>query len=86
MSAQAVRLNLLFFSVLRDLTGCAELAWEMPVGSTVADLLQHLYARWPTLAEWDASLLIAIDQTYARRSELLPAGAEVALMPPVQGG
>lgn len=86
MSLSTLHLNVLFFSVLRDLTGCEHIAWEMPAGSTLGDLLQRLYQRWPQLAEWDASLLLAIDQTYARRSEVLPVGAEIALMPPVQGG
>ena len=79
-------LRLLFFSVLRDITGIEETAWPIPSGSTVADLLQSLYTRWPALGEWDSSLLIAVDQTYVKRSEPLHENCEVAIMPPVQGG
>lgn len=78
--------RVLFFSVLQDITGTGETSWELPAGSSVADLLQSLFQRWPRLAEWDASLLVAVDQTYVKRHELLYENCEVAVMPPVQGG
>ncbi|TDU81420.1 molybdopterin synthase catalytic subunit [Prosthecobacter fusiformis] len=78
--------RLLFFSVLKDLTGIDETTRSLPSGATVADLLVDLYAQWPALSEWDSSLLTAVDQTYVKRSEPLHENCEVALMPPVQGG
>jgi len=78
--------RLLFFSVLRDITGVEEIAWKVHSPATVGDLLTALYARWPALKEWDASLLVAVDQVYVKRAEPVPANAEVAIMPPVQGG
>ena len=81
-----MKLRILFFSVLRDLTGEEELDFACEAGATVRDLLGSLFLRWPGLAQWDASLLIAVDQTYAKRDDPLHDGAEVALMPPVQGG
>lgn len=80
-------LRVLFFSVLRDIIGASELVVELPTGHlVVADLLQHLFERWPRLREWDRSLLVAVDHVYARRDTPLSADAEVAIMPPVQGG
>lgn len=82
-----MKLRVLFFSVLRDITGCGETAVELSAGEkTVGDLLQRLFARWPALSGWDSSLLVAVDHAYARRSDPLHEGAEVAIMPPVQGG
>ncbi len=81
-----MKIRVLFFSVLRDLTGTAEMDFECAAEARVSDLLAAFYVRWPALAAWDASLLVAVDQTYAKRDALLHAGAEVALMPPVQGG
>ena len=81
-----ITVHVLFFSVLRDLSGQAELTRELPAGSTLADLLEQLFAEWPRLREWSPSLLLAIDHTYAKRETALHDGAEVALMPPVQGG
>ena len=82
-----MKLRVLFFSVLRDITGAGEIVIELPGrSSSVADLLDHLYLRWPPLRDWDRSLLVAVDQVYAMRNEPLHDNAEVAIMPPVQGG
>lgn len=78
--------RILFFSVLKDVTGSDEISRPLPEGATVADLLQTLYTEWPKLAEWDSSLLVAVNLAYVKRSEVIPPDAELALMPPVQGG
>jgi molybdopterin synthase sulfur carrier subunit len=81
-----MKVRLLFFSVLQDITGAAELSWTCAPDAQVKDLLLSLYERWPKLGDWDSSLLIALDQTYVKRDAPLTENAEVALMPPVQGG
>ncbi len=79
--------RLLFFSVLRDIVGTDEVAgFACPNDCGVQTLLDLLFNQWPGLAEWDASLLVAVDQTYVKRDAALHPGCEVALMPPVQGG
>jgi molybdopterin converting factor subunit 1 len=78
--------RVLFFSMLRDITGAEEVLLETSSQATVADLLAECFTRWPKLRDWDASLLIAVDQSYAKRNAPLHEGAEVAIMPPVQGG
>lgn len=81
-----MKLRVLFFSVLRDITGSDEIVLELPPGSTMGDLLLQIEARWPKLRDWQNSLLLALDQTYVKRDALLHEGGEVAIMPPVQGG
>jgi molybdopterin synthase sulfur carrier subunit len=81
-----ITVRVLFFSLLRDLTGCAETDCSISDGSTMQQLLDQLLARWPGLAAWDRSLLLAMDQTYVARDTVLIANAEIAIMPPVQGG
>ena len=81
-----MKLRVLFFSVLRDITGSDEITLELPPGSTMGDLLLQIEARWPKLRDWQKSLLLALDQTYVKRDALLHEGGEVAIMPPVQGG
>ena len=82
-----MNVRVLFFSVLQDITGTAEttvcLGEENP---SVGALLDHLFKMWPGLSEWAPSILIAVDQVYARRPDALHENAEVAIMPPVQGG
>lgn len=81
-----MKLRVLFFSVLRDITGTDEVDLEVPAGATMSELLAQVEARWPKIAEWQGSLLLALDQTYVKRDEPLHDGGEVAIMPPVQGG
>ena len=83
-----MKLRVLFFSLLRDIVGQAEISVELPEGQgdTVGDLLGHLYVTYPKLRDWDKSLLIAVDLEYVKRGAPLSDGQEVAIMPPVQGG
>ncbi len=81
-----MKLRVLFFSVLRDITGTDEISLDVPTGSSMADLLTQIESSWPKLRDWESSLLLALDQTYVKRDALLHDGAEVAIMPPVQGG
>lgn len=81
-----MKLRVLFFSVLRDITGTDEIELEVPAGATMGELLAQVETRWPKIAEWQGSLLLALDQTYVKRDEPLHDGGEVAIMPPVQGG
>lgn len=82
-----MKLRVLFFAALREITGTAELdwPWEEP-GAPVSLLLEQLYGRFPGLRDWDAALLVAADCEYIGREDLLRPGQEVAVMPPVQGG
>ena len=81
-----MNVRVLFFSMLRDLTGAPEITMQTTSKATVATLLEECFIRWPKLRDWDKSLLIAVDQSYAKRAAPLHENAEVAIMPPVQGG
>jgi molybdopterin converting factor small subunit len=78
--------RVLFFSVLRDLTDAPEVSMQTSPDATIGTLLEECFTRWPKLRDWDTSLLVAVDQSYVRRSTPLHENAEVAIMPPVQGG
>jgi len=93
-------LKVLFFSVLRDIVGEAEVEVALeavaasrtggtgakPAEVTVGDLLDYCYREYPGLRVWDGKLLLAVDLDYVDRGAVLRGGAEVAMMPPVQGG
>ncbi len=81
-----MKIEVQFFSRLRDLAGTSRLDFVLPPASTLADLLARLYADHPPLAAWDASLLLAVGLEFARRDHVLHDGDEVSIMPPVQGG
>lgn len=78
--------RVLFFSMLRDIVGAEELEWPMHDGITAGEIFDSLSVQFPSLAGWSNALLIAVNQEYARRDTVIPPEAEVAFMPPVQGG
>lgn len=80
-------IRILFFSSLQDVVGCDELDFTVPDRvRDVAQLLDVLYDRWPSLLQWDGKILIAADLEYVGPGHLLKEGQEIAIMPPVQGG
>ena len=78
--------TVLLFASARDAVGASETTVELPAGSTVADLRVALSAAFPKLASVLPTAHIAVDQEYAEPGVVIPARAEVALIPPVSGG
>jgi molybdopterin converting factor subunit 1 len=74
------------FARARDLAGKDEVMVLLPDGATIAELRRRLAAAHPKLADLLARSALAIDQEFAADEATVPAGAEVALLPPVSGG
>jgi molybdopterin converting factor subunit 1 len=81
-----MRVQVLFFGILRDLVGRASESLELHEGATVADVLEHYELRVPKLRGFMPSLAFSVNQNYAGRGAVLVHGDEVALLPPVSGG
>jgi len=81
-----MNIEVLYFSLLRDISGAEKESVVLDEAADVAGLLGTMFSRYPALADWDKSLLIAVNGEYADRDRALADGDEVALMPPVQGG
>lgn len=77
---------MLFFGVLRDLTGQRECELELAEGTTAAGLFDHFAAQFPALNSARKSVTVARNQEFADPGVLLADGDEVALLPPVSGG
>jgi len=75
-----------FYSYFKDLGGCAQATEEVAPGSTIAELQQKLFARFPKLSAMQKSMLVAVGVDYQPRTYVLKEGDEVSLFPPVQGG
>jgi molybdopterin converting factor small subunit len=78
--------HVLFFGPLAAIAGSGPCEMNLPAGAVVQQMLELCYTNWPSLREWDSSLLVAVNMTYSRRDEVVPPDAEIAIMPPVQGG
>ncbi len=81
-----VKVRVLFFGVLRDVTGVREDVTEMPEGSRLGDVFESYARRFPRLKEIAASIVPALNQQFAPHSADLHEGDEVAFLPPVSGG
>jgi molybdopterin converting factor subunit 1 len=81
-----VRIRVLFFGVLRDVTGLREDSIEVPEGGRAAGVFEHYSARFPRLGEMSASIVLAVNQKFCAPSVPLSDGDELAFLPPVSGG
>jgi len=60
--------------------------FDLPNGSTAAELLEIVYAKTPALRDWDKSILIASGLDFVDRNYVIKPDDEISVMPPVQGG
>lgn len=81
-----MKVRVQFFSRLRDLVGQSEMDFEVPEGTTAADLLDQLYRQTPAMRDWDKSILVASGVEFVGRDYVLKSGDQISVMPPVQGG
>ena len=81
-----MKIRVLFFGVLKDLAGRTMETVDLPEKATLADLLSHYGTSVPNLGVHFAGMAVSINQEFARPSDQLKAGDEVALLPPVSGG
>jgi len=81
-----MKVNVLFFGVTHDLTGCAQEQVELPEGESLEALRRRCESRFPRLLSVGNSLLLAVNREIVSGSIPLRDGDEVAFMPPVSGG
>lgn len=79
-------ITVLFFASLAEAVGARELSLAHVAGDTVASVCDRLVAEHPQIAEFTPTLLYAVDEEYAEVDAPVPAGATLALIPPVSGG
>ena len=81
-----MRLTVLLFAAARDRAGTSTLFVEVADGATAGGVLHACAAHSPALAALVPLLRVAVNQVFVSLDDLVPPGAEVALLPPVQGG
>jgi MoaE-MoaD fusion protein len=81
-----MRVRVLFFGRLKDITGVAQEDAELSEGSRVADLFERYGRQFPKLAEFRPSIAASRNQEYCEWRTALSAGDEIAFLPPVSGG
>jgi molybdopterin converting factor subunit 1 len=81
-----VKVRLLFFAVLRDITGSDERELVLAEGTRAREVWQSLRETHAKLADYVQPPMIAINETYAAPDAVLRDGDELAFIPPVAGG
>jgi molybdopterin converting factor subunit 1 len=81
-----MRVRVLFFGQLKDITGVTQEEVELSEGARVEDLFTRYGSRFPQLAQFRASIAASVNQEYAAWGAALASGDEVAFLPPVSGG
>jgi molybdopterin converting factor subunit 1 len=79
-------LSIKLFAIARQRLGRDQVEITLPDSATAVDLRCALAEQFPALADVLPHIRIAINSSYANDATVIPAGAEVALIPPVSGG
>jgi molybdopterin converting factor subunit 1 len=81
-----MRVRVRLFARARDLAGTDLMELTLPEGATAGQLRRALAERAPALAGLLGRSALAVNDEFADDALPLPAGAEVAVLPPVSGG
>ncbi len=81
-----MRVRVLFFGILRDLTQRSAEEAEFAGDATVAAVFERYAERFPRFRELAPSIVAARNQEFAAPSTALAEGDEIAFLPPVSGG
>jgi molybdopterin synthase catalytic subunit len=78
--------KVLFFGLLKDVTGCAEDRLDLPDNARLDGVFRHYADRFPRLGQMARSIVMARNHEFADLSSSLADGDEIAFLPPVSGG
>ena len=81
-----MRVKVLFFGVLKEMTGHSEQVVEVEQGATLGSLFESYFHRYETLRDKRSSILFARNREFASAETVLANDDEVAFLPPVSGG
>lgn len=81
-----MRVQVLFFGVLKDMVGRAEESIDIAPGTTLGNLFDAYAERFATLRDKRSSILFARNREFSKADTGLYENDEVAFLPPVSGG
>jgi molybdopterin synthase catalytic subunit len=81
-----MKVDVLYFAVLRERAKLDHETVELPTGATIRDARAAIAARHPSLAALLPGVQVALNRAVAAETVALADGDELALLPPVAGG
>ncbi|NBC17796.1 MAG: molybdopterin converting factor subunit 1 [Bacteroidetes bacterium] len=86
MSTSSITIEVLLFSVLRERVGAGHVEVTVPAPTTARGVLEAVVEAYPSVADYERVVRIAVNQEYVTDEAPVQAGDEVALITPVSGG
>jgi len=80
-----VRVRVRYYASFRDMTGKSEEWLEVPEGTTVQGIREHVRGLYEKIAKKD-QVLVALNGSFTSLDRLIEEGDDVAFFPPVSGG
>ena len=80
------RVTVLLFASMRATVGASSVVLDIPEHANVDEFKRCLAEQYPALGPFMPAALVSVNREYAIEDETIPAGAEVAVFPPVSGG
>lgn len=81
-----MQVRVLFFGQLKDVTGEAQAALEVPEGTSVEQVFEQYADRFPRLRDLAPNIAMALNHEFASPGAVVSNGDEIAFLPPVSGG
>jgi molybdopterin converting factor subunit 1 len=81
-----IPVTVLFFGAARDAVGQDQVALVLSGAPTAGNAMKDILEKYPELRRFGSSLLLAVNQEYARADRTVRADDELAVFPPVSGG
>lgn len=81
-----MKVRLRLFASFREAVGQDRMEIQVPEGSTMAQIMEVLAAKYPKIAGLAASTVFAVDEEYVSPDRIAQEGDEIVFIPPVSGG
>ena len=85
-ASREIDVRVRLFAQAREAAGASERILRVPAASTVREAVELLGRACPALAPHLERCSFAVNESYARGDEVLGAGDELAVIPPIGGG
>lgn len=86
MNEPSINITVLLFGACREAAGVSEMHCDLAAPATAATAWAAVAQRFPSLARFERSALVAINEAHAGREQSLHNGDTLAIFPPVSGG
>ncbi|MGI8485223.1 MAG: molybdopterin converting factor subunit 1 [Thermomicrobiales bacterium] len=86
MTTPTMTIHVQYFAMMRELIGKPDEMMTLQSDATARDVFARLAEATPRLASLEKSIMLMVNEEYARADHVLKDGDELAFIPPVSGG